>query len=52
VREVGGSGISRPWKFHSSYVRKFHSSRASPRERARAPADGKIRPRRAQAEPG
>jgi hypothetical protein len=44
VREVGGSGINRPWK--------FHYSRASPRGRARAPADGEIRPRRAQPEPG
>jgi hypothetical protein len=44
VREVEASGISRPWK--------FHSSRANPRERARAPADGKIRPRSVQPEPG
>jgi hypothetical protein len=49
VREVGGSGISRPWILAGKNRAEVS---LLPRERARAPADGKIRPRRAPPEPG
>jgi hypothetical protein len=49
VREVGGSGISRPWILAGKNRTEVS---LLPRERARAPADGKIRPRRAPPEPG
>jgi hypothetical protein len=49
LREVGGSGISRPWILAG---KKRAEVSLLPRERARALADSKIRPRRAPPEPG
>jgi hypothetical protein len=49
VRKVGGSGISRPWILAGENRAEIS---LLPRERARAPADGKIRPRRAPPGPG
>jgi hypothetical protein len=49
LREVGGSGINRPW---ISIGKKRAEVSLLPRERVRAPAVGKIHPHIAPPEPG